>query len=100
MDKGFENNAAQKGVSSGSIEFVVAETISKVLNISMELIHMDANINDLPRIESIKLLRVIAKIEDRYDIEIDDSVLSGVSTVGNLVNEIKKALKGTVHEQA
>jgi acyl carrier protein len=48
-------------------------------------------IRELPGIESMKVLRIIAKIERQFGVELDDEVVFNVGTYGDLVGALDKA---------
>lgn len=48
-------------------------------------------IRELPGIESMKVLRIIAKIERQFGIELDDDVVFNIGTYGDLVKALEKA---------
>jgi acyl carrier protein len=48
-------------------------------------------IRELPGIESMKVLRIISKIERQFGVELDDDVVFNVGTFGDLVGALDKA---------
>jgi acyl carrier protein len=48
-------------------------------------------IRELPGIESMKVLRIITKIERQFQIEMDDEVVFNMGTYGDLVNALDRA---------
>ena len=51
---------------------------------------VDLNLmNDLD-LDSLKVLELLEKLEDAYDISIPINILAGIRTVGDLVEEIEK----------
>ncbi len=48
-------------------------------------------IRELPGIESMKVLRIITKIERQFQIEMDDEVVFNMGTYGDLVSALDKA---------
>lgn len=48
-------------------------------------------IRELPGIESMKVLRIISKIERKFGVELDDEVVFNVGTYGDLVSALDKA---------
>jgi acyl carrier protein len=56
-----------------------------VLRVTIELDLM----NDLD-LDSLKVMELLEKLEDAYDISIPINILAGIRTVGDLVEEIQK----------
>ena len=48
-------------------------------------------IRELPGIESMKVLRIITKIERQFQIEMDDEVVFNMGTFGDLVSALDRA---------
>lgn len=48
-------------------------------------------IRELPGIESMKVLRIIAKIERKFGVELDDEVVFNIGTFGDLMGALDKA---------
>lgn len=48
-------------------------------------------IRELPGIESMKVLRIIAKIERQFGVELDDEVVFNTGTYGELVAALDRA---------
>jgi acyl carrier protein len=40
--------------------------------------------------DSVKVLRIIARIERAHDVELDDEVVFGVSTIGEIADAIRE----------
>ncbi|WP_280382540.1 acyl carrier protein [Nocardia wallacei] len=52
------------------------------------------SISELSSIDSVKLMRLITRIEDHYDISLDDDTVFTVTTVGDLVDLITTTVAG------
>lgn len=63
------------------------------LGIKESLISMDATLSDDLGINSLELADLVYKCEESFDIVIDDDALSGLLTVGDVVNYIENAKK-------
>lgn len=48
-------------------------------------------IRELPGIESMKVLRIISKIERKFGVELDDEVVFNIGTFGDLMGALDKA---------
>ncbi|WP_018348733.1 acyl carrier protein [Longispora albida] len=51
----------------------------------------DRDLRGIDGVDSVKVLRAIARIEQRYDVELEDSDVFAVKTLGDLVTLIEKA---------
>lgn len=52
----------------------------------------DTDLRTLEGADSVKVLRIIAKIEQRYDIELEDEDVFAVSTIAEVVTVVDKTL--------
>ena len=52
----------------------------------------DADLRAIEGMDSVKVLRMIAKIEQAYDIELDDEVVFGLSSVAGTAGAVRHAL--------
>lgn len=48
-------------------------------------------IRELPGVESMKVLRIIAKIEHHFDVELSDDVVFNIGTFAELVQALSEA---------
>jgi acyl carrier protein len=75
----------------------VAERIKAVLADECDLeptdISDEAQLRNLPRLDSLRLLSAIARIERLYDIELDHNLFYEVETLSQLVDAVHAALK-------
>ncbi|SDD10729.1 acyl carrier protein [Actinokineospora iranica] len=53
----------------------------------------DTDLRAVEGVDSVKVLRMIAKIERRYDIELEDEDVFGVATVGEVAVVVDKTLR-------
>jgi len=51
---------------------------------------VDLNLTNDLDLDSLKVLELLEKLEDAYDISIPINILAGIRTVGDLVEEIEK----------
>ena len=63
------------------------------LGINADLITMEATLSDDLGINSLELADLVYKCEESFDIVFDDDALSGLLTVGDVVNYIESAKK-------
>ena len=67
----------------------VIDLISKNLEVPKEKLNADTDIiNDLDA-DSLDLVEMVMNIEDEFDIEIDDDVLSNLHTIGEVAEELE-----------
>lgn len=66
--------------------------VSRELKISEEEIQPDTKIKELAGgVDSLQTLRIISKIEQQFDIELEDEVVFNIGTFGEFVSAIKQA---------
>lgn len=53
----------------------------------------DADLRGMAGVDSVRVLRMIAKIERAYDVELDDEDVFGMSTIGEVAVVVDKALR-------
>jgi acyl carrier protein len=53
----------------------------------------EADLRQVEGMDSVKMLRMIAKIERAYDIELDDQVVFGLSTITGTAQAVQAALE-------
>jgi acyl carrier protein len=70
-----------------TVEFIAAE-----LKTSTSEINGQDVLKQLPGADSLKLLRVVSKLERRWDVEFDDEDIFAVKTVDELVALVEKTL--------
>lgn len=68
----------------------ISSLVSEELKIPAEEITPGTNLRELPGVESIKVLRIIAKIERLYDVELDDELVFRVKTIQELAEAIEQ----------
>lgn len=70
--------------SISNIKTTIRETICQELQIEPQVISDQASLRDMPGIESLKFLRVILCIEERYNVELEEQVVFSVNTIEEL----------------
>jgi len=73
---------------------VIAEYLATELKISTTEISGTDVLKELPGADSMKLLRVVSKLERQWDIEFDDEAIFSVKTVEELVALVEKHVSG------
>ena len=76
---------------------IMFETFKKFLvdelGVKADSITMEATLSDDLGINSLELADLVYKCEETFDVVIDDDALSGLITVGDVVNYIEAAKK-------
>ena len=69
----------------------IQEIIADVLNIDVHEVRIDSKFVDDLGADSLDIFQIIMGIEETFDIEIDNDEADNISTVGDAVEQIKKA---------
>lgn len=73
---------------------VVVGIVAGELGLGPGSLATDSDLRAVEGADSIKVLRIIATIEQRYDVELEDADVFGVSTVEEVVTVVRAALDG------
>ncbi|MFD7500876.1 acyl carrier protein [Streptomyces sp. NPDC001700] len=84
-------------VPSADITRTVTEVVAEILGRPVDGLSPDADLRGVEGADSIKVVRIIAKIEQTFDIELEDDEIFGVNTIGEVVALVEKA---TARERA
>ncbi len=68
----------------------VIEIISKVTEIPVKKINLDANLVKDLKLESLDLVSLVAEFEEKYNIVVDDKDIKNLQTVKDIVDYIEK----------
>lgn len=75
----------------------IAATVTAIaaaeLGVPAASLRPDADLRAIEGMDSVKVLRMVARIEQAYDIELDDEVVFGLSTIGGTVDAVRDALR-------
>lgn len=71
----------------------VKEIIVKELKVEAEKVTLDSSLKEDLGADSLDAVEIIMDIEDEFGIEIDDTQVEAVATVGDLVNYIEQLTK-------
>ncbi len=63
----------------------ILEIIAEYTNYEAEELKEDMHFEDDLGIDSLDLAQIIMAIEDEYDVELDEEILAGVSTIGDAI---------------
>jgi acyl carrier protein len=75
------------------IEDAIKKIVRSTLNLPESEIASSTNLRDLPGVESIKILRIVASLEKKFDIRLDDQVVFRVSTIEELAGAVSKLVE-------
>jgi acyl carrier protein len=87
--------AARSVEPQDEIYTFVASTIAQELKLEEMQLSPTLNLRSVAGIESIKMLRIICKVEQKYDIELEDDVVFQVNTIQDIVSAIENATAGS-----
>lgn len=68
----------------------IVEIINEQLNIDDVDINEDTNFKEDLGVDSLDLLELVMAFEEEYDIELNPEELEGITTVGDIMEYIKK----------
>jgi acyl carrier protein len=72
------------------LEDTIRAAVCTELKLPSPRVSSTTNLRELPGMDSVKVLRIIARIERAHDIELDDEVVFGVSTIGEIADAIRE----------
>ncbi|OJH38024.1 acyl carrier protein [Cystobacter ferrugineus] len=75
------------------IEDAIKKIVQSTLNLPESEIDSSTNLRDLPGVESIKILRIVASLEKKFDVRLDDQVVFRVSTIEELAGAVSKLVE-------
>ncbi|MBX6390361.1 MAG: acyl carrier protein [Frankia sp.] len=79
-------------VSHAEIVATVTEIVARELGIPADSLAADTDLRAVEGADSVKVLRMIARIERMYDVELDDEDVFTVSTVNDVAGVVQAAL--------
>jgi acyl carrier protein len=82
--------------TSPAITDQITETVrgivAEVLDTPAAELSLDTDLREVEGADSIKVLRLIARIEREYDVELEDEDVFGVSSIAEIAEVVRKAL--------
>ena len=72
----------------------VTEVVAGELGIAAGDLAPETDLQGVEGADSIKVLRIIARIEQRFEVELEDSDVFGVRTVADVVAVLRRSLEG------
>jgi acyl carrier protein len=80
--------------AAASIKATITKIICDTLQISPDTLAATHNLRQLEKVDSINLVRVMARIEDHFDIELEDDLVFEVTTLDELVSAVGQLASG------
>lgn len=78
--------------STEQIRATVTEIVAAEAKVPVEELTPQTDVTKLEGADSVKVLRMVAKIEQKYDIELEDEDVFGVTTIDQVVTVVEKAI--------
>jgi len=76
---------------SNELYTFVATTIAQELKIDAVQLTPTLDLRSIAGIESIKVLRIICKVEQKYDVELEDDAVFRANTIQDIVDAVRNA---------
>ena len=67
--------------------------LAEALNLPLEKVTMDSKIVDDLGADSLDAVELISRLEDEYNVTVEDEDVENMVTVGDLVNMVEKLVK-------
>ncbi len=71
----------------------ITEIVATELSVPAEALTPDTDLRGIEGADSVRLLRVVAKVEQTWDVELDDDDVFGVSSIAALSAVVGNALR-------
>jgi acyl carrier protein len=82
---------ASSANEAGDLYTFVAATIARELKIDEVQLTPTLDLRSIAGIESIKVLRIICKVEQQYDVELEDDAVFRANTIQDIVDAVRHA---------
>ena len=76
--------------NKNDIKATVSELICSALNLDPAELARAQTLREIRSVDSINMVRAIARIEDHFDIELDDDLVFEIRTLDDLVAEVER----------
>lgn len=94
-DQHTERNPKVRESVSADIAASVHAALAAELEIDATSVLGESELSLLPGMESVKLLRIVSKLEEVHGVSLDDDALFSIETVDDLVRSLVDRLQGT-----
>ncbi|MDT3443237.1 MULTISPECIES: acyl carrier protein [unclassified Pseudofrankia] len=82
-------------VSTDELIDEITGIVAQELGLSPEAVSPDADLRTVEGADSVKVLRVIARVERARDVELEDEDVFGASTIREVAEVVQRALTET-----
>ena len=79
-------------LSMAAITAGVTGVVAAELGLDPDLLSPDTDLRAVEGADSVKVLRIIARIERNHDIELEDEDVFSVTTIAEVANVVRRAL--------
>ncbi|SNQ51481.1 Phosphopantetheine-binding protein [Frankia canadensis] len=79
-------------VSTDELISEITEIVAEELGVEVDTVSADADLRTVQGADSVKVLRVIARIERARDVELEDEAVFGASTIREVAEVLHRAL--------
>jgi acyl carrier protein len=80
----------QDGLAPEKLRTIISRIICETLEITPAALEQTQNLRQLESVDSINLVRVIARIEEQFDVVLDDDLVFEVTTLDELVSAVAR----------
>ncbi|HEY1824065.1 MAG TPA: acyl carrier protein [Trebonia sp.] len=77
-----------------TIVTTVTEIAAIELGVPAASLSPDTDLREIEGMDSVKVLRMVAKIEQAYDVELEDEVVFSLSSIAGTTEAVRQALAG------
>jgi acyl carrier protein len=71
----------------------ITEIVAAELGVAVDALAPDTDLRGIEGADSVRLLRVVAKVEQVWDVELDDADVFGVASIADLSKVVLEALR-------
>jgi acyl carrier protein len=82
-------------VSTDELITEITGIVAEELGVAVEAVSPDTDLRAVEGADSVKVLRVVARIERAHDVELEDEEVFGASTVREVAEVVSRALSET-----
>ncbi|WP_288801745.1 acyl carrier protein [uncultured Corynebacterium sp.] len=87
------SKGAGDGVSDDSMENRVMEIVEDATGVEREEITRKSSLDDDLGVDSLTLVDIAVRLEEEFDIQVEDEAINGIGNVGQLVKLVEKRVK-------
>lgn len=87
------SKGAGDGVSADSVENRVMGIVEDATGVEREEITRKSSLNDDLGVDSLTLVDIAVRLEEEFNIQVEDEAINGIGNVGQLVKLVEKRVK-------